>query len=152
MLWNKLIRRELFESVRFDPSVGYGEDAQALWKVLKHSRSMVVLDETLYHHVLEEHSISHQNYSSKKFTSVKVWEEIERDILRNYPQWKSLVQERQIAYAAYLSYEMRRSVNQNAVEKQALRHIVRRNLPVLLKTNNLSTKMRLYALVVAIGF
>lgn len=152
MLWNKLIRSSLFASVRFDPSVGYGEDAQALWRVLKHSRNMVVLDETLYHHVMEAQSISHQSYSSKKFSSIKMWKEIEQDVLENYPQWKALVQERQVANATYLCFEMRSSHYKNKSEKQAMRRVIQQNLTVLVKSNGLSAKMKLYALAVAAGF
>ena len=152
MLWNKLIRKSLFDGIRFDSTVGYGEDAQVLWKVLKNSSSMAVLDQTLYHHVLEKQSISHQSYSSKKFSSIKMWKEIEEDIFKNYPQWKYLVQERQLANATWLCYEMRISGNKNKEEKAAMRDVVRHNISAVFKNNNISLKMKIYAIAVAIGF
>ena len=42
MLWNKLIKRSLTESIYFNEKNGYGGDAEFLWAVLKKSQKMVV--------------------------------------------------------------------------------------------------------------
>ncbi len=146
MLWNKLIRRDLFDEIWFDETVCYGEDAQILWEVLKKSRNMVVIDETLYHHVMEYESISHQQYSPRKFTSVKVWEEIGKDIKLYYSQWVSLVQERQIENATVLCYEMKMSGYKNLEEKRVLHKTISRNWKCIFRKNGMSVKMRLYAI------
>lgn len=151
MLWNKLIRAELFKDIMFDETVGYGEDAQVLWKVLKRSRNMIVLQDVLYHHVLEKQSISHQTYSRTKYSAIKVWKEIEEDVNKEYPQWKSLVHERLLSTATYTYYEMKRSQYRNKEESSYLRKIVRQNIGVLLKKNRMTWKMKSFALIVALG-
>lgn len=151
MLWNKLIRTKLFIDISFDETVGYGEDAQVLWKVLKKSRNMIVLQDVLYHHVLDSQSISHQKYSKTKYSAIKVWEEIEADVKKEHPQWKLLVQERLLATATYTYYEMKCSKYKNKEEQSHLRSIVRRNIGVLFKNNRMTWKMKNFALAVALG-
>lgn len=151
MLWNKLIRAKLFEDISFDETVGYGEDAQILWKILKRSRNMVVLQDVLYHHVLDNQSISHQKYSKTKYSAIKVWEEIETDVNKNYPQWRSLVQERLLATATYTYYEMKCSRYRNKDEQCHLRKIVRQNIKVLFRKNRMTWKMKNFAIVIALG-
>lgn len=151
MLWNKLIRTKLFNGISFDETVGYGEDAQVLWKILKHSRNMIVLDDVLYHHVLDSQSISHQKYSKTKFSAIKVWQEIEADVIKNYQQWRTLVQERLLATATYTYYEMKCSKYKNKEEQAHLRKIVRKNLSVLFKNNRMSLKMKSFACAIALG-
>ena len=151
MLWNKMIRAKLFDGIFFDETVGYGEDAQVLWKVLKKSRNMIVLHDVLYHHVLDGNSISHQTYSHKKYSAIKVWEEIEADVNKNYPQWNFLVQERLLVTATYTYYEMKCSQYRNKEEQYHLRKIVRKNIKVLLKKNRMSWKMKSFAIAISFG-
>lgn len=151
MLWNKLIRAELFAGISFDETVGYGEDAQVLWKVLKHSRNMVVVQDVLYHHVLDDQSISHQKYSKNKYSAIKVWEEIEAEVNKECPQWNSLVQERLLATATYTYYEMKCSQYRNKEERCHLRKIVRQNIKVLFRKNRMTWKMKSFAIVIALG-
>ena len=84
MLWNKLIKTSLTHNIIFDEEVSYGEDAQFLWKVLKKCNQMIYTNMVLYHHTIEKTSISHQSFSVKKFSAIKVWEEIYNDVINNY--------------------------------------------------------------------
>lgn len=151
MLWNKLIRSKLFDGVSFDETVGYGEDAQVLWKILKHTRDMIVLQDVLYHHVLDKQSISHQKYSKTKYSAIKVWEEIESDVNKEYPQWNDLVRERLLATATYTYYEMKCAHYSNKEEQVHLRKLVRQNIGTLFKKNEMSLKMKCFAIAVAMG-
>lgn len=151
MLWNKMIRSELFNGILFDESISYGEDAHALWKILKKSRNMIVLGDILYHHVLDNHSISHQKYSHAKYTAISVWEEIAADIKQYYPKWKLMGQERLAATATYGYYEMKCTYYKNNEEQAHLRKIIRNNISVLVKSDNITLKMKVFALAVFLG-
>ncbi len=150
-LYTKLIRLSVCKNYKFDPEVGFGEDAQWLFKVISNCNNMFVLDKTLYHHVLQGESISFKPYSSKKFSSIKVWREIEREILENYPQWKSLVKERLLCSATYLLYEMKKSKVKNKDEKKVLKKVVRQNIGVIFSKNEMTNKMKLYAVICAVS-
>ena len=151
MLWNKLIRAKLFESVSFDETVGYGEDAQVLWKILKHSKNMIVLHDVLYHHVLDNQSISHQKFSKTKYSAIKVWEEIEADVYNNYPQWKDLMREQLLVVATYTYYEMKCAHYSNKEEQSHLRKLVKKHIGVLFQKNKMSLKMKCFALAITLG-
>ncbi len=151
MLWNKMIRSNLFSGLTFDENVGYGEDAQMLWKVLQHSRRMAVLPNVLYHHVMDENSISHHCFSHNKYTAIYVWEEIDRDIEVNYPAWKVLTKERLFVTSTFSHYEMRLSNYRNSDENKHLIDIIRKTYLTGLKSRSVSPKMKAYATIAALG-
>ena len=146
MLWNKLIRRSITEGIRFDEAVGYAEDAQFLWAILKKSRNMLVTDEILYHHVLEDSSISHLSFSDNKYTAIPVWEEISREVESNYPQLNDLAKERLLAQAIFSLYEISKCDYNDKEKIKYMKRIIRRNFSYLLKSKGISKKMKLYGL------
>ncbi|WP_285959084.1 glycosyltransferase family 2 protein [Thomasclavelia spiroformis] len=151
MLWNKMIKTELIEDINFDETVGYGEDAQFLWKVLKKSEKMCVISDILYHHVIDKSSISHQKFSSNKYSAIKVWEEIEKDVKKNYSDWIYLAKERLVCIATYSAYEMNKSNYNDKYQKKHLRNIVKENINILINSRNISIKMKLYGVLLYIG-
>lgn len=151
MLWNKMMKVELIENIDFDETVGYGEDAQFLWKVLKKSEKMCVISDILYHHVIDKSSISHQKFSSNKYSAIKVWEEIEKDVKKNYPEWLQLVKERLVCTAIYSIYEMNQSNYKVKHQKKHLRNIIREDIGILVKSRNISNKMKLYGVLLYMG-
>lgn len=151
MLWNKLIKRSLTKGIYFDECIGYGEDAQFLWGILKKSRKMIVTNEILYHHVLDQNSISHQAFSEKKYSAILMWEGINQEVEKEYPQYIKLAKERLISTAVFSCYEIRKSHYKNKEQKEHLRKIVCDNLMLFLKSSNVSRKMKMYAIVVFLG-
>lgn len=151
MLWNKLIRRKLFDNILFDEEVGYGEDAQALWKVIKKTRCMAVTNEKLYHHVIEISSISHQGYSEVKFSAIKVWEEIKADVVRDFSTYLCLVNVRLATSAILRLRESRLNNNIDIKSKKYLKTKVREFYVDLMKSKSTSVKMKLYATFIIIS-
>lgn len=152
MLWNKLIKRSLTKGIVFDEKVGYGEDAQFLWNVLKRSKKMVVTNEILYHHVLEDTSISHLNFSDKKYSAIPMWEEINEDVKQNYPELLNLVKERLMCAAVFSMYEARQCAWQNKKQIKHMRAIIRKNIGLFLKSPNVSKKFKIYAIAAWMGY
>lgn len=148
MLWNKMMRRRLFEGLLFDETVGFGEDAQMLWKVLKRSRSMKCMPQVLYYHRINDASIS-GTFSESRFAALKVWQKIADDP-------SCTAGERKQAFfhlatgANYSLYEMRRAGHENKKYEEIMRSIVRKHL-LLILTMRCSIKQKLYAAAVAAG-
>lgn len=147
MLWNKLIRATCFEGLSFDPTVGYGEDAQIMWKVLDQCRNLVLTDQVYYHHVIEPTSISNQRFSPRKYSAVKVWQEIEDDVRENCPQMLVLATERLSFYAAFTLYEMFAAGYKDAAAEKAFLSILQRNFATLIKAPSVSVKTKVFALM-----
>lgn len=149
MLWNKLIRRTLFDGLAFDHTVGYGEDAQIMWKLLARCRNLVLTNQVYYHHVIEPTSISNRRFSPRKYAAVKVWREIEADTRQDHPELVPLATERLSFYAAFTLYEMYAAgYADNAAEAEFLA-ILRKNLGHLLKSPRVSLKTKIFAAVTA---
>ena len=72
-LWNKLIRRELFEGIRFDKSLWYGEDVLVVWRVLQRAHRVVRVEEPLYNFYVHEGSMCAKPMNEKRlYASFKV--------------------------------------------------------------------------------
>ena len=151
MLWNKLIRRSLTDGISFNEKTGYGEDAEFLWQVLKKSRKMVVTNEVLYHHVLEDTSISHLSFSEKKYSAIPMWESITEEVERDYPELLSLAKERLMCAAVYSGYEMKKAGYKNDIQKRHIQEIVKKNWKEFIKSDTVSSKMKIYATVIRAG-
>lgn len=148
MLWNKLIKKDLTEGCRFNPKTGYGEDAEFLWKILKKSDKMVVTNEILYHHVMEDTSISHLSFNDKKYSAIPMWEEINKEVEESYTSLIPLARERLMCVAVFSMYEARKCGYRNKEQLAHMRFIVRRHLFDFMKSKNVSRKFKAYALAI----
>lgn len=151
MLWNKLIRRKIANGIWFDEKTGFGEDAQFLWQILKRSKKMIITNEILYHHVLEENSISHSNFSDKKYSAIPMWEDINKEVEKKYPELRELAIERLMCATVYSMYESRVCRYKNKEKIGHMRSIVRKNLFSFLILKGVSIKFKLYAFLVCLG-
>ncbi|MBO5525542.1 MAG: glycosyltransferase [Clostridia bacterium] len=152
MLWNKLIKKSLADGIFFNPKTGYGEDAEFLWQILKKSKKMVVTNEILYHHVLENTSISHLSFSDKKYSAIPMWESIVEDAKNNYPTLFHLAKERLTSAAVFSLYEIKNCGYKNKEQIKHMRQITRKNIVIFLKSPSISIKFKLYAMAVCFGF
>lgn len=152
MLWNKLIRRNLTVGVQFNEKTGYGEDAEFLWKILKRSRKMVVTNENLYHHVLENTSISHVSFSEKKYSAIPMWEAINEDVKKEFPELLNLAKERLMCAAVFSLYEAKKCGYKNKNHIVHMRKIARKYIGIFLKSTNVSKKFKVYAIAVCLGY
>lgn len=151
MLWNKLIRRSIIENSWFNEMTGYGEDAEYLWKILKRSHKMVVTNEILYHHVLNDASISHLSFSDKKYSAIPMWESIVEEVEKDYPELVPLAKERLMCAVVYSGYEMKKAGYRNEVQKRHIQGIVKENWKEFIKSDAVSSKMKMYATVIGLG-
>ena len=71
VLWNKIYKKTLLNDTTFSPNVRFGEDLIFLIKYLKNCKSLVTIDDKLYHYMLRTGSEIHQKYSSKHASFIK---------------------------------------------------------------------------------
>lgn len=152
MLWNKLIRRSITDGCWFNEKTGYGEDVEFLWKIIKKSQKMVVTNEILYHHVLENTSISHLVFSEKKYSAIPMWEEINKDVEREFPELLGLARERLMCAAIFSLYEAKKCGYKDKSHIVHMRKIARKYIRSFLKSTNISKKFKIYAIAVCLGY
>lgn len=151
MLWNKLIRRNITEDYWFNEKTGYAEDAEFLWKILKKSHKMVITNEILYHYVQYDTSISHQSFTDKNYSIIIMWEDITEEVKRDYPELLSLAREQLMSVAVYSGYRMKKAGYKNEIQKRHIREIVKKNWKDFIKSDSVSIKMKIYAIVIRVG-
>lgn len=94
-LWNKLIKKDIVDSLIFNPNIHYGEDALFIWQAIQKVNKIVFTRYPLYHYRHNPQSISHTTWSpDKKGTGHLVWEEICKDVARDYPNYLEIAQAR----------------------------------------------------------
>ena len=113
---------------------------------------MVVTNEILYHHVLEDTSISHLTYSEKKYSAIPMWENINAEVATEYPQWIVFAKNSLMCAAVYGLFEARQCGYQNQTHIRHMRTIARKNIFNFLKADDISLKFKLYALAVCAGY
>lgn len=152
MLWNKLIKRSLFDGLRFDSSIGYAEDALVMWDVFNKNDKVAVITDKLYHHVLEKTSISHQRFSPIKYDIVKVWGKILKDVENdNNIDNLVLTQERLAFYATFTLFEMYRASYVDNDEEAKLIAIIKKYKRLLLKSSNISAKTKAFIVALTVS-
>ena len=148
-LCDKLVKARLFEGLKIDQTVSYGEDAMMVWQVLQRVESVSVLGKAFYHYRKNNDSLSHQRFNGKKFSAYTAWDMICRDVDENWPQFSAIAHARfacemtQILRAAALSgYRHDNSV-------RLLQETVRRDGPKISSTGISSRRMSMYAWLIS---
>lgn len=80
VLWNKLIRRELFDGIEFDPSLRFWEDLDVMWRVLQRVSKVVRFNQAKYNYSVSPETLTAKRYSHERFcSSWKVWDRVVED-------------------------------------------------------------------------
>lgn len=146
-LCNKLIKRQLFDGIRFVPGVSYGEDAMVMWDILNRINKMVYTTGEFYHYRMNDSSISHQGLSESKMSVLQVWDYIsESDHAANH----NLKKQAKARYAAEITLLLLASIGDEITESHKKRIKVLRNklkelFPYILRSRNLSFKFKSFA-------
>ena len=148
-LCDKLVKAGLYEGLKIDQTVNYGEDAMLIWQVLQRVSSVRILGQVFYHYRVNENSLSRQHFNGKKFTAYSSWDLICRDVDESWPQYSDIAHARfacemtQILRAAALSgYKRNNSV-------KLLQEEIRRDGHKMTSTGVSSWKMRLFAWLIS---
>lgn len=146
-LWNKLIRKELFDGIRFKPEISYGEDAMVIWDILNKIDKMASTTQQFYHYRMNATSISHQSLSESKMSVIPVWEYISgsKFAIRN-----NLVQKAKARYGAEITLLLYETVGTEKKDAVAYRVKILRNklkylYPYMLRNGDLLYKLKLFA-------
>ena len=86
-LWNKLTKVSLLHNVKFHCGISYGEDALFCWELLQNAKAILVTNKQLYHYRMNEISLSHSAFGSKKLSGHKVWTILCEETKRLYPKF-----------------------------------------------------------------
>ncbi len=152
MLWDKLIKRELFSGCSFNKKISYGEDALIVWQILQKCNIICFYDKQLYNYRLNENSISSSAFSDKKFSAYYVWGQICSETSTNWPNFADYAYAR---YAIEMTLLLRDAAMSNNVDPSKInmmQQIVKKYHPLISKTHLSTRKMSLYSWLAAHSF
>lgn len=148
-LCNKLIKSDLINSLQFDESVSYGEDALFIWRVLQQVERVIVIDQHLYHIGRNLNSLTRQRFNGHKFSAYNVWNTICEDTDELWPQYSELAHAR---FACEMTKILRDAVlagYRNRSELSILQWEVNKDKHLIKKTGISTSKMWLFAWLVS---
>lgn len=145
-LWNKLIKREIIGGLRFNPEIGYGEDALIMWNILNRIEEMAFTTNQFYHYRPNATSISSQGLSDSKMSVIPVWEYISNSELA---KTHNLTDKAKARYGAEISLLLFEAINNNEGNHKVaiLRKKLKQLYPYILKEKSLSYKFKLFSLI-----
>lgn len=148
-LWNKLIKTEVLDGLKFDSSVSYGEDALMCWDIFKRLNSFLYTDRTLYHYRMVDSSLSHEVFGEKKLSGHFVWEKICEDVKVNYPKFIDIAQARHCIEDTLLLRDAARCGYREKDNVRMLQTTIKNHWHCLNKVSITSLKMKIYAYLAA---
>lgn len=148
-LCDKLVKADLYNGLRIDQTVSYGEDALLVWQVLQRVNKVSVLGKVLYFYRVNDNSLSHQSFNGKKFTAYTTWDYISRDCGELWPQYRDLARAR---FACEMTQILRAGAKARYKYDNSVRLLqeeVRRDGTFIRKTRLSTLKMSLLAWLVS---
>lgn len=144
-LWNKLVKTSLLHNARFHCGISYGEDALFCWHLLQNVQQVVMTDRQLYHYRMNDASISHSTFGSKKISGHQVWTYLCKETEQLYPEFIDIARARfcvettlLLRDAAHCGYKEKNNV-------KMLQNTIKKYWNCLNKVKITSIKMRIYA-------
>ena len=148
-LCDKLIKRSLFDGLRIDETVSYGEDALLVWQVLQRISIMFVIGKTFYHYRVNKNSLSRQRFNGKKFTAYTTWNQICEDTDTLWPHYRDIAHARFACEMTQILLDASRCGYKYDKGVELLQEEVARDAHLIVKTGISSGKMRKFAWLVS---
>lgn len=151
MLWNKLIKKSLFIGLHFDESMGYGEDAQMVWLLLKRVKTICVSDIVLYHHIPNDYSIS-SSFSDVKYDAVRLWKQILTDVTHEN---KSYINDARAAYGVALIVTIWEMAKADYYDKNMIKNLkkeLRQNIKCIVFAKWIPLKFKIFGLAACLSY
>ena len=148
-LCDKLIKRSLFDGLKIDETVSYGEDALLVWQVLQRINKMLLIGKAFYHYRANENSLSRQHFNGKKFTAYTTWNQICEDTDTLWPQYSDIAHARFSCEMTQILRNASRCGYKYDKGIELLQEVVRHDAHLITKTGISSWKMGAYAWLVS---
>ena len=148
-LCDKLVKAKLYEGLKIDQTVSFGEDAMLIWQVLQRATNVCVMGRAFYYYRINEASLSRQPFNGKKFTAYTAWDMICRDVDESWPQYSDLAHAR---FACEMTQILRSAADSGYKHDNFVRLLqeeVRRDSSKILKTGVSSRKMAIFAWLIS---
>ena len=148
-LCDKLIRSSLFEGLKIDENVSYGEDALMVWQVLQRINKMRMLGRVFYHYRVNPASLSRQPFNGKKLSAYTAWDAICHETDSSWRKYSEVAHGR---FACEMTQILRDAAHREYKRDAGIKLLqeeVRRDGASITRAGISSWKMRAYAWLVS---
>lgn len=136
---DKVFKRKLIETLRFDIKITHYEDLLFCYKAMKQSRMAVFTSEPFYRYCANDNtSASRKPFGDKQMTMLDVWDYIHNDGLQCFSELKDVINNQY--YRNYIMCAMMaHSANyQSKVARKRMKGVIGRSLPNILFSPSLA--------------
>ena len=135
-MWNKLYRKELFDTITFPEGNFTGEDYVTLIQLLKKAGSVVTVTKQLFNYWSSDDSMSRGGFRPSHSLSYSYYKQAAADLISTYPEMESDVHcYMAVEYMAYI-LAMNRNKNYDMDMLRDIRRYIRTNLCRLLSNRD----------------
>lgn len=146
-LWNKLIRTKLLYGEKFPQDISYGEDAFMCWAILQKVNKVIFTNLKLYHHRINQDSLSFESFGTKKMSAHLVWEKISNEAIVSWPKYSNIANAR---YCIEMTLLLRDACLSNYKYDDSIKKLqllIRKNNNLINITRMSSWKMFFYSVI-----
>lgn len=144
-LWNKLFKASLFEGIRFNTEISYGEDALFCWDVFQKIKTLLYTNKELYHYRMVNESLSHSSFGPKKLSAHYVWESISMDVQKLWPKYIDIARARQCIEDTLLLRDAAHCGSREMNNVKMLQATIKKHWHCLNRVKITSLKMKIYS-------
>ena len=149
VIWGKLYKKELFDTIKF-PVGKINEDVAILYRLIDKAGTVSHIAEAGYHYIQRKDSLTHLKYNKDRLTLVPVLEECVKFIKEKYPNLTEYVE---WSYTLSLNTcVILTSKNNMKKEYKELKAKLRKNLPEILKNTKILRKTKVKSILNVLGF
>lgn len=146
-LWNKLLKRSLLQEEEFQSEISYGEDALFCWSVFQKVNKLLFTNRELYHYRMNDDSLSHSSFGSKKLSGHLTWKIITNETEKQWPQFLCIAKARWAIEDIQLVRAAAHDGYPNNDEIKELQNTVKRYFFDIIKAKITSARMIMYSYV-----
>ena len=148
-LCDKLVRATMYQGLKIDQTVSYGEDALMVWQVLQRVNKVRMLPNVFYHYRVNLNSLSRQQFNGKKLSAYTAWDTICRDTDVAWQQYSGLAHARFACEMTQILRDAALSGYKRNVGVKLLQEEVTRDGHLITMPGISSWKMRAYAWLIS---
>lgn len=144
-----LIKKSIYDKIKYEPSCPYDEDIHFLWRLLFQEESFGYISNPYYHYLSRANSMAHTLSVEDYLTSSAAYSDMVKELAQMYPEEILMIKKIHPKYRLGGAHVLAKSNNYLTFKKAILKDGYRKNMLRLIFQPNL--KLSLYTLVYCVS-
>lgn len=101
-LWNKIIKKDLFNNIAFDNNLKMFEDLDIMYRLFDLSNKIIYVDEKLYYYRVRPNSLINKEFGKENYSVIDVVNSMKQNIINTHPDLEKACNSRLLSMYFYL--------------------------------------------------